>query len=147
MSSPPQVPDNLYSTICLFWILHINGIIQYWFFVASLLHFDFPGSASGRESACECRRLRDAGSILGMGRSPGIGSDNPFQYFCLENPMDRGALWATVHGPQRVGHDWATNSSPRYMPGYVYTHVYSSIIYKSQKVKTPWMFIYPQKSG
>ena len=42
--------------------------------------------------------IRDAGSILGMERSPGIGSDNPFQYFCLENPMDRGAWWAIAHG-------------------------------------------------
>ena len=40
----------------------------------------------------------DAGSILGLGRSPGEGSGNPLQYSCLENPMDRGALWATVHG-------------------------------------------------
>ena len=40
----------------------------------------------------------DAGSILGLGRSPGEGSGNPLQYSCLENPMDRGAWWATVHG-------------------------------------------------
>ena len=38
------------------------------------------------------------GSITGLGSSPGEGNGNPFQYFCLENPMDRGALWATVHG-------------------------------------------------
>ena len=40
----------------------------------------------------------DAGSILGSGRSPGGGHGNPLQYSCLENPMDRGAWWATVHG-------------------------------------------------
>ena len=40
----------------------------------------------------------DLGSILGLGRFPGEGNDNPFQYSCLENPMDRGAWWATVHG-------------------------------------------------
>jgi len=39
----------------------------------------------------------DAGSILGSGRSPGEGHDNPLQYSCLENPMDRGAWWATVY--------------------------------------------------
>ena len=41
---------------------------------------------------------RDKGSILGLGRSPGGGHGNPFQYSCLENPMDRGAWGATVHG-------------------------------------------------
>ena len=40
--------------------------------------------------------IRDVGSIPGLGRSPGIESGNPFQYSCLENPMDRGAWWATV---------------------------------------------------
>ena len=40
----------------------------------------------------------DAGSIPGLGRSPGEGNGNPFQYSCLENSMDRGAWWATVHG-------------------------------------------------
>ena len=38
------------------------------------------------------------GSILGLGRSPGVGNSNPSQYSCLENCMDRGARWATVHG-------------------------------------------------
>ena len=38
------------------------------------------------------------GSIPGLGRSPGVGSSDPLQYSCLENPMDTGAWWATVHG-------------------------------------------------
>ena len=42
--------------------------------------------------------VRDTGSIPGLGRSPGGGCGNPLQYFCLENPMDRGDWWATVHG-------------------------------------------------
>ena len=41
--------------------------------------------------------IRDMGSIPGSGRSPGGGHDNPLQYSCLDNPMDRGAWWATVH--------------------------------------------------
>ena len=41
---------------------------------------------------------RDAGSIPGLGRSPGGGHGNPPQYSCLENPMDRGAWQAKVHG-------------------------------------------------
>ena len=40
----------------------------------------------------------DVGSIPGSGRSPGEGNGNPFQCSCLKNPMDRGALQATVHG-------------------------------------------------
>ena len=40
----------------------------------------------------------DVGSIPGSGRSPGEGHDNPLQYSCLENPKDRGAWWAAVHG-------------------------------------------------
>ena len=42
--------------------------------------------------------IRDMGSIPGLGRSPGEGNGTPLQYSCLENPMDRGAWWATVHG-------------------------------------------------
>ena len=43
---------------------------------------------------------RDVGSIPGSERSPGVGNDNPLQYSCLENPMDRGAWWAAVQGSQ-----------------------------------------------
>ena len=42
--------------------------------------------------------IRDAGCIPGSGRSSGEGNDSPLQYSYLENPMDRGAWWATVHG-------------------------------------------------
>ena len=48
---------------------------------------------------------RDACLIPGSGKSPGGGRGNPLQCFCLENPMDRGAWWATVHGLQRMRHD------------------------------------------
>ena len=46
-------------------------------------------------SACNAG---DLGSIPGLGRSPGEENGNPLQYSCLENPMDGGAWWATVHG-------------------------------------------------
>ena len=59
-------------------------------------HFPgFPGRSVGKESACD---VGDVGSIPGSGRSPGKGNGNPFQYSCLENPMNRGAWLATVHG-------------------------------------------------
>ena len=49
---------------------------------------------SGKESSCNAG---DAGSIPGWGKSPGEGNGNPLQYSCLENPMDRGTWWTTVH--------------------------------------------------
>ena len=49
----------------------------------------------GKESACNAG---DLGLIPGSGRSPGEGNGYPLQCSCLENPMDRGAWWATVHG-------------------------------------------------
>ena len=52
---------------------------------------------SGKESACNAGDTGDVGSIPGLGRSLGRGNDNPLQYSCLENPMDRGAWRATVH--------------------------------------------------
>ena len=55
----------------------------------------FPGGSEVKASACN---VGDLGLIPGSGRSPGEGNGNPFQYSCLENPMDGGAWWATVHG-------------------------------------------------
>ena len=51
---------------------------------------------SNKESACNAGDAGDLGSIPGLGRSPVRGLGNPLQYSCLENPMDRGAWWATV---------------------------------------------------
>ena len=61
------------------------------------VHLGFSGGASGKEPACRLE-VRDSGSIPGSGRSPGGGHGNPLWYSCLENPMDRGAWRATVHG-------------------------------------------------
>ena len=55
----------------------------------------FPGGSDSKESACN---VGDTGLIPGSGRSSGEGNGNPLQYSCLENPMDQGAWWATVHG-------------------------------------------------
>ena len=56
---------------------------------------DFPGGADSKVSAYN---VGDVGLIPGSGRSSGEGNGNPLQYSCLENPVDRGAWWATVHG-------------------------------------------------
>ena len=58
----------------------------------------FPGGTSGKEPAVSAGDIRDAGSVPGSGRSPGEGNGYPLQYSCLENPLDRGAWRATVHG-------------------------------------------------
>ena len=60
-----------------------------------IFHWAFPGGSDGKVSAYNAG---DLGSIPGSGRSPGAGNGNPFQYSCLENPMDRGAWWARVRG-------------------------------------------------
>ena len=59
------------------------------------IHMGFPGGSNGKEATCNAGDLY---SIPGLGRSPGGRHGNPLQYSCLENPMDRGAQWATVHG-------------------------------------------------
>ena len=56
---------------------------------------DFPGGSDGKASVYNAG---DLGSSPGLGRSPGEGNGNPLQYCCLENPMDRGAWYATVYG-------------------------------------------------
>ena len=57
-----------------------------------------PGGSDGKASACNAG---DLGLIPESGGSPGEGNGNPLQYSCLENSMDGGAWWATVHGVAR----------------------------------------------
>ena len=52
----------------------------------------------GSDGKASVYNVGDPGSLPGLGRSPGEGNGNPLQYYCLENPMDRGAWQATVHG-------------------------------------------------
>ena len=65
---------------------------------SSILNFGLPQWLSSKESACNAGATGDVSSIPASGRSPGEGHGNPLQYSCLENPMDRGAWWAAVHG-------------------------------------------------
>ena len=89
----PCIEKNQY-----FWSENFGGN-----FVVYLLAMGFPGGSVNKESACNAG---DLGSIPELGRSSGEGNGNLIQYSFLENSMDRGAQWATVHGSQRVGHDW-----------------------------------------
>ena len=65
-----------------------------WFFGSTVQYVDFPGGSDGKASAYNAG---DLGSIPGWGRFPWRRKCNPLQYSCLENPMDRGAWWATVY--------------------------------------------------
>ena len=58
----------------------------------------FPGGAEVKDLPANAGDVRDSGSILGSGKFPGEGNDKPLQYSCLENPINRGARQAAVHG-------------------------------------------------
>ena len=73
--------------------------------MASNCYIGFHHSSDGKASACNVGYL---GSIPVLGRSPGEGNGNPFQYSCLENSLDRGAWQATVHG---VAKSWTQLSN------------------------------------
>ena len=66
--------------------------------VTFLFNIELSSGTSGKESAWNTGDTRDLGSIPGSGRSSGADYGNPLQYFCLENPMDRGTSQAIVHG-------------------------------------------------
>ena len=81
----------------------LKNLLQHHSSKASILWCCFPGGASGKAPACNAGDIRDAVSIPGLGRSPGEGTDNPLQYFCLGNPMYRETWQAVVH---RVTKSW-----------------------------------------
>ena len=61
-------------------------------------YIGFPGGSAVKNPSANARDIRDEGWMPGLGRSPGGGNGNPLQYSCLENSMDRGVWWITVHG-------------------------------------------------
>ena len=83
------------------------------------------------ESACS---EGDSGLIPRSGRSPGERNGNPLQYSCLENPMGRGAYQATVHGLQRVGHDWVTSLS--FLNLYIFVPLFFCLLFPLWNVFT-----------
>ena len=72
--------------------IHFQSFVFYQF---KRIDVSKSGGSDGKESACN---VGDLGLIPELGRSPGGGNGHPLQYSCLQNPMDRGAWWATVHG-------------------------------------------------
>ena len=77
------------------WRITVYGLARVGHDLASRLLLPLSVGLDGKESACN---VGDPGSIPGWGRSSGEGNGNPFQDSCLENPVDREAWWATVHG-------------------------------------------------
>ena len=68
------------------------------YLIVYLIYLGFPGGSMLKNPPANAGVLRDAGSIPGLGGSPRGGHGSSLQYSCLENPMDREAWWATVHG-------------------------------------------------
>ena len=86
---------------------HPKGFEKYWSSPGILLNLfsepptgseGFSGGSVVKNPPANAGDTRDAGLIPGLGRSPGEGNGNPLQYSCLNNSMDRGVWWATVHG-------------------------------------------------
>ena len=80
----------------------VLGCSLLWWLCELGLTFDLAWGPSAKDSACNAGAAGAAGSIPGLGRSPGEGNGNLLQCSCLENPMDRGAWWATVHGVAKI---------------------------------------------
>ena len=76
-----------------------------------------PGFPGGSEVKVSAWNAGDPGSIPGLGRYPGEGNGNPLQQSCLENPMEGGAWWATIHG---VAESWTRLSAFTSLTNYGY---------------------------
>ena len=79
-----------------------------------LLFRGFPGGAAVKNLLASARDAGGLGLIPGWGSSPGEGNGNKLQYSCLENPMDRGAWWATVRGVTKSRTRLNTHTADRY---------------------------------
>ena len=77
------------------------GVGEGWLLSSFYTGRTHTGSSSCKESTCNAGEAGNEGLIPGSGKSPEGGNGNPLQYSCLENLMDRGAWWATVHGVKK----------------------------------------------
>ena len=83
----------------------MQGLTEIIPLISPQLSEDFPGGTAVKNPLANTGETGDSGLIPVLGRPPGVGNGNPFQYSCLENSMDRGAWWATLHGVAEVGQD------------------------------------------
>ena len=105
ISTPPLLD---FLSFCFFVLLCDSLSL---FTNSSTVSKGFPGGSEVKASACN---VGDLGSIPGSGRSPGEGNGNPVQYSCLENPVDGGAWWATVHGVAKSRSDTTEQATELY---------------------------------
>ena len=94
---------NRTNLICTHMCMYIYTYVYEHIYIYIYVCMGFPGGSDGKKSAWSAG---NPSLIPGSGRSPGEGNGKPLQYSCLENSMDRGAWWATVHGSQRIRQDW-----------------------------------------
>ena len=96
--SGDEVTGEIYIFLMLFHSFQTGAYSFYFYFLLKYSCLGLSQWLSGKESTCNAGDVSGAvGSIPGSGRSPGKENDNQLQHSCLENPMDRGAWWATVH--------------------------------------------------
>ena len=93
-----QKKQNLYirQYVLTYWVVTFERKVWGWIYYRYIGMF--LTGMSGKESASNAEDKREVVSIPGSGRYPGEENSNHLQYSCLENSMDRGAWWATVHG-------------------------------------------------
>ena len=107
--------------------LEIAGILNWVFtlpcFFLYIYNIHYKGLPSDKEPTCQCRRHNRWGSIPGLGRSLRGEHGNPLQCSCLENPMDRGTWWATVHrvAKSQTELKWNTTSITKCYINDIYT--------------------------
>ena len=101
-----------FESECCYWLARLTPAHNYsnapdahWFHCLgkectnfTYVKMGFPGDAEVKNLPFIVEEARGSGSVPGLGRSPREGNRSPLQYSCLEKSMDRGALWATVHG-------------------------------------------------
>ena len=91
-------------------------------FIKDKRFWGFPGGSDDKESPCS---VGDLGLIPVSGRSPEEGNGNPLQYSCLENPMNKRARQAPVHGVTRVGYNLATKPTNLKSFKHIYVFIFT----------------------
>ena len=112
----PFVPSLFFSLLLTsLWLMRIFCIIH---LSSNTGLMGLPGGTVVKNSPSSAGDVAEVGSIPVSGRSPGGGNGNPLQYSCLENPMDRGAWWATVHGVTKSRTQLNTHTQTHWLNSY-----------------------------
>ena len=117
------------------WLCYILYYIQY------TILWGVPSGSADKKSSCNAGDTGDKDLIPGSVRSPGGGNGNLFQYYCQENPKDRGSWWATVHRVSKNQALWSKWAQHRIL---YYTTLYYSVQFSSvQLLSCVWLFVTP----